>query len=391
MKRIATILSILAASLLFPAAGAFAQSTFENIVKVDKTVKDFGDIFTDQGPVSATFTFTNISSKPILLLSAVASCGCTDVEWTREPVQPGKTGKVDATFDNNDGPYPFDKTVTVYVSDVKKPIILHLRGTAHENAKPLTETYGLKIGNMGIKNLEVKVGNLSQRETKSGNIVIANVGITPMKVEFEDVSEGLTVDVFPNPVPAKSTANLNYSIKASRDRWGKNWYYATPVIDGRRYKAIGKLPAKEQSESEEVFYSEPNTRLAIGKSEIGFWAVTKENFATLPDDYKKDMANPTFTKSTLNFGKLASGAKTTLTFEYTNKGKMDSKFFKLDADCSNVTVKEMADTEPGKKGKIVVELDTKGMPKGENIIALNLFTNSPFRPVISLQIAGTIQ
>jgi hypothetical protein len=70
---------------------------------------------------------------------------------------------------------------------------------------------------------------------------------------------------------------------------------------------------------------------------------------------------------------------------------MDSKFFKLDADCSNVTVKEMEDTAPGKKGRIVVELDTKGMPKGDNIIALNLFTNSPFRPVISLQIAGNIQ
>ena len=51
----------------------------------------------------------------------------------------------------------------------------------------------------------------------------------------------------------------------------------------------------------------------------------------------------------------------------------------------------MENVAPGKKGKIVVELDTKGMPKGENIIALNLFTNSPLRPVISLQIAGTIQ
>lgn len=391
MKRIATILSILALSTLLSATSAFAQSAFENIVKVDNVIYDFGDIYLDQGPVTAKYTFTNISSKPILLLSAVASCGCTDVEWTREPIQPGKTGTVNATFDNNDGPYPFDKTVTVYVSDIKKPIVLHLRGSAHENAKPLKETYTLKIGNFGIKDLEIKVGNLSQRETKSGNIVIANVGVTPMKVEFEDVSEGLTVEVFPNPVPPKSTAHLNYTIKASRDRWGKNWYYATPVIDGRRYKAIGALPAPVKAEGEENFYTEKNTRLGIGKSEIGFWAVTKENFSALPQDYKKDMANPTFAKSTVSFGKLAQGAKTTLTFEYTNSGKLDSKFFKLDADCSNVKVVEMADTAPGKKGKIVVELDTKGMPKGDNIIALNLFTNSPFRPVISLQITGTIQ
>ena len=389
MKKTISILTALAVFIL-SAAAAFAQSN-ESSVVVDKTVHDFGDIYTDQGPVSCTFTFTNKGSQPILLLSAVASCGCTAVEWTREPVQPGKTGKVEATFDNNDGPYPFDKTVTVYVSDVKKPYVLHLRGTAHENAKPLTETYPLKIGNMGIKTLENKVGNLSQRETKSGNIVIANVGIKPMKVEFEDVSPGLTVEVYPNPVPAKSVANLSYSIKASRDRWGKNWYYATPVIDGKRYKATGTPPRQEVETGTEHFYFQPNTRIGIGKEEIAFWAVTKENFSSLPSDYKNDMANPVFKQSTVNFGKLAAGAKSTLTFEYTNNGKLDSKFFKLDADCSNVTVKEMEDTAPGKKGKIVVELDTKGMPKGENIIALNLFTNSPFRPVISLQIAGTIQ
>ncbi len=391
MKKTNTIFSIFAAAFLFMAAGASAQSTFDKVVSVDKVVHDFGDIFTDQGAVSCTFTFKNISDKPILLLQAVSSCGCTTTEWTREPLQPGKTGTVSATFDNEDGPYPFDKTVTVYVNEVKKPIVLHLRGVAHENAKPLKETYSLKIGNMGIKNLEVKAGNISQRETKSGTVAIANVGVTPMKVEFKNVSDGLTVQVFPNPVPAKSVATMTYTITASRERWGKNWYYATPVIDGREFKAIGSLPDPEEPVDDLHFYSQPNARIGIGKGEIAFWAVTKENFSSLPKDYKDDMANPTFTKSTVNFGKLASGAKTSLTFEYTNKGKMDSKFFKLDADCSNVTVKEMEDTAPGKKGRIVVELDTKGMPKGDNIIALNLFTNSPFRPVISLQIAGTIQ
>lgn len=377
-------------AVLLAGIAAFAQDA-GSIVTVDKTVHDFGDIYRGDGPVSCTFTFKNISDKPILLLTAVSSCGCTDAEWTREPIQPGKTGKVSATYKNEDGPYPFDKTLTVYVSDIQKPFVLHIRGSVHESAKPLKETYPIKIGNLGVKSLEIKAGNLSQTERKSGNVVIANVGVTPAKIEFQNVSDGLNLDVYPNPVPAKSTATLSYTITASTERWGKNWYYATPVIDGRTYKAVGKIPAKEVSESEEHFYSEDNTRIGIGKSEIAFWAVTKENFTRLPEDYKKDGANPTFNRSTESFGKVAAGARTTITFEYTNKGKRESKFYKLDADCHNVTVKEMENVAPGKKGKIVVELDTKGMPKGENIIALNLFTNSPLRPVISLQIAGTIQ
>jgi hypothetical protein len=391
MKNTIRILIALTALILIAAGPAAAQSTYGDVVSVDKTVNDFGDIYTDQGAVSCTFTFKNISNKPILLLQAVSSCGCTTTEWTREPIQPGKTGTVNAVFDNNDGPYPFDKTVTVYVSELKNPIVLHLRGTAHENVRPLKETYSLIIGNMGIKSLDVKAGTLSQRESKSGTISVANVGRTPMKLEFKNVSDGLTLEVFPNPIPVRSVATLTYTIKASRERWGKNWYYFTPVIDGREYKATGKISAAEEPVDDLHFYTEPNKRIGIGKGEIGIWAVTKENFAGIPQETKEEMSNPSFTKSTVSFGKLASGAKTTLTFEYTNKGKQDCVFYKLDADCSNVKVKEMEKTAPGKKGKIVVELDTKGMPKGENIIALTLITNSALRPVISLQIAGTIQ
>ena len=391
MKNTIRILIALTALILMAAGPAAAQSTFGNVVSVDKVTHDFGDIYTDQGSVSCTYTFTNISNKPILLLQAVSSCGCTTTEWTREPIQPGKTGTVNAEFDNNDGPYPFDKTVTVYVSELKNPIVLHLRGTAHDNVKPIKENYSLIIGNMGIKDLEIKAGNLSMGEIRSGTVAIGNVGKTPMKLEFKDVSEGLDLEVYPNPIPARSVATLTYTIHTSGKRWGKNWYYATPVVDGRVYKATGKLPVADKPVDDLHFYTEPNKRVGLGKSEIAFWAVTKENFASVPQEVKEQMANPSFTKSTVSFGKLASGAKTTITFEYTNKGKEDCEFHKLDADCSNVTVKEMDKTAPGKKGRIVLELDTKGMPKGENIIALTLITNSALRPVISLQIAGTIQ
>lgn len=390
MKRtINKLLATLTAGLL--AVMAASAQDAGKIVTVDKTTHDFGDIYRGDGPVSCTFTFKNVSDKPILLLTAVSSCGCTDAEWTREPIQPGKTGTVSATYKNEDGPYPFDKTVTVYVSDIKKPFVLHIRGSVHEAAKPIKENYPLRIGNFGLKSLEIKAGNLSQREEKSGNVVVANVGSTPMKIEFENVSEGLSLQVFPNPVPARSTATISYTITASTERWGKNWYYATPVIDGRTFKAVGKMPAKEVPAGEEHYYTEDNPRIGIGKSEIAFWAVTKANFAQVSEKAKQEGANPNFTRSTESFGKVAAGTKTTVTFEYTNKGKKDSQFHKLDADCHNVTVREMEVTGPGKKGKIVIDLDTKGMPKGENIIALNLFTNSPLRPVISLQIVGTIQ
>jgi len=118
------LLTAISAFLFFlsPAAAQTPEQPF------DRTVHNFGDISLKDGPQSCTFTFTNYTEEPATILVAVSSCGCTEVTWTRETLQPGEHGTVSATYSNDEGTFPFDKTLTVYVSYQKKPIILHLKG-----------------------------------------------------------------------------------------------------------------------------------------------------------------------------------------------------------------------------------------------------------------------
>ena len=104
------------------------QSLFGGRAEFDKTVHDFGTFTVKDGPQACVFTVTNRGAEPLTILSAISSCGCTGVKWTRSSIAPGESGTVEATYSNEDGPYPFDKTVTVYLSGIKKPVILHLRG-----------------------------------------------------------------------------------------------------------------------------------------------------------------------------------------------------------------------------------------------------------------------
>ena len=97
-------------------------------LKFDKTVHDFGTVFTTDGPQSCEFTVSNTSDEAVSILAVVSSCGCTDVQWPRESIPPGGTGKISVTYSNDDGPYPFDKVLTVYISSEKKPVILHVKG-----------------------------------------------------------------------------------------------------------------------------------------------------------------------------------------------------------------------------------------------------------------------
>lgn len=369
---------------------AIAQTKIGGLVELDRTVYDFGDIQISQGAVSCSYNVKNISTKNVTIFNVITSCGCTEARWTKEAIKPGSTGTITATYKNEDGPYPFDKTLTVYISDMKQPVVLRLRGVAHEKTLPLSEMYPIHFGALGMKSVEIKGGNMSQGQQKSGELKIANLGGTAMDLTFADVSDGLSLKLSTNPIPAGATATLSYTMTASRERWGKNWYYATPVVNGRKFKASGKA-ARNVNRGEEAVLAEPNPRLGEGHGEIGFWGYTKEDFSGWTREQKSAGANPIFESSTFSFNPVKAGTKVDISFDYTNSGKSTLKFYKLDPDSSRVRVESVSDVQPGGKGKIKATLDTAGLPAGEVLIVVTITTNAPLRPLVNLYISGFIK
>lgn len=95
-------------------------------IKFDKETHDFGSI--PQGvPATYEFVFKNTGKTPLIVTNAAASCGCTTPEWTKEPIKPGKTGTVKATY-NAASPGPFTKSVTVVSNAKNSTVILYLKG-----------------------------------------------------------------------------------------------------------------------------------------------------------------------------------------------------------------------------------------------------------------------
>ena len=132
MRKIALII---AAALCMALGLTLAAEDFGGRARIDRTVHDFGNVSLKDGPLRASFTVTNISNEPLTIYAVVSSCGCTNVEWTHETIAPGASGVISATYSNDEGPYPFDKVLTAYLSDIKKPIVLHLKGVVKKNKK----------------------------------------------------------------------------------------------------------------------------------------------------------------------------------------------------------------------------------------------------------------
>lgn len=333
-------------------------------IKWDKTLHDFGDVSVTDGPLTCTYTVTNNGTEPIAIFEVVSSCGCTNVKWTQAPIQPGKTGTVSATYKNEDGPMPFDKTLTVYISGVKRPVILRLRGVIHEKKKSLNELYGAqKLGDLGVKSRQLKTGNLKQGQQVSEQTTIANLGKKPLKISWADVSEELSLKVEPNPIPAGSTATLTYTVTANPAHYGRKKYTAAPVLNGRK---------------------------ADGVLEITSW--TQENFTVMKQAERDKGPIPYFDSSTVNLGTASKGERLTAVFTCTNRGKRDLHFYKADADSPALALAEpLSDIAPAKKGSVRFTLDTSSLEKGENVIMVSLTTNSPLRPLVNVFVAVVLR
>ncbi len=338
-----------------------AQEQFGGTVEFDSTVHDFGDVLLSDGPLSCEFSMKNIGSKPVVIYNVTTSCGCTDAKWPKEPIAPGQTATISTTYTNEED-YPFDKTITVYVSDVNRPILLKIRGVTHKEIESLESMFPMRFGQAGLKKTELKCGNMEMGESRSDAVQVANLSDSPLSLSFTDLTDGLSVKVSPNPVPARSTATLTYTVTSRNGVWGKNRYFATPVVAGRKY--------------------------ADG---IVVEAFTKENFSSMTPEEKKNAPTPMFTSSTWSMGKVSAGTVITANWEFENTGKSAFRTYKVDIDSDRATHTEVPEVAPGGKGNFSVTLDTTGMPTGEALVIVTLTTNSPSRPIVNLFITGWIE
>ena len=346
-----------------PGTSVPAAQNKQEIITWDKTVHNFGDVSVTDGPLTCTFTFTNTGSDSVSIFEVVSSCGCTDVTWTKGSIKPGEKGTISATYKNEDGPMPFDKTLTVYISGVKRPVVLRLRGVVHEKKKSLAELYGdQKLGTFGLKTRSLKAGTLRQGLSVSESETVANLGRKPLKVSFADVTPGLSLSVNPNPIPAGQTATLTVTVASAPGIYGKHVYRATPVLGGEK---------------------------ASAPLEVTAW--TQENFATWSDDARAKGALPYFDQSTFNVGVVRDGRPVEVRFTLTNRGKSALHFFQADAEDPALELLEMSDVAPGGKGTLRFVLDPSKLKKGETVIMISLTTNSPLRPLVNLFVAGEIK
>jgi hypothetical protein len=365
-------------SLLYALATLPGLAQTVNLINFASMSHDYGTRKEEEGELNHTFVFTNVSNTPIQLLDVKASCGCTTPAWTKETVMPGQTGTIVATYNTRNRPGKFTKTITVQavkVDPIKKIVtdsatkdvkILTISGDVIARQKGPQDWYPFEEGNLRYSTNHISLGNITNQDVKTKEVVIYNQGTKPVTLNNVETKPYINVEFVKNQktVNPKDSIRINvtYDAKGVND-W--DWQHERIYL----YTNDDTLPKK-------TMYVSATIMPAFGK-------MTKADSLNAP--------TITFDKTTHDFGKINDKDAVSTTFVFKNTGKSTLEILKTKASCGcTATQPSKTKLEPGESSDIQVTFSPVGK-KGEQMKQVTVITNDPKQPSIRLNIKADIQ
>ena len=329
----------------------------------NKLVHDFGDFLLSDGKLSCTFTYTNKGSKPIVIQTIIASCGCTEPKWDKAPILPGKSGSISVTYLNDQGPYPFDKTIAIYSTASDRPITLRIRGVVHEKKRTVSELFPVTYGPFRLRNAQYHLGQISQGEAKTDSAQVVNDGKSTIEIGFTNVSKGLNISVNPKKLKSGERGYIRYTVDTKQFiDWGTITYTAQPLVNGKRE----------------------------GANPIEIIADIRDNFKNYTREQLADAPILLAEQTSVRVENAKQGSKIEKSFSISNKGKSPLLLHKASAPNDYTTVVNMPkEIAPGKSANVTIAVNTAKL-NGEFVTGITIITNVPSRPAFSLMVTGTV-
>ncbi|MDR0602811.1 MAG: DUF1573 domain-containing protein [Bacteroidales bacterium] len=93
---------------------------------LEKKTINFGEI--EMGTTKTLLlSFTNTGKKTLVLSEVYTTCGCTTVDWPKDPFLPGKSGKIKISY-NPTETGPFNKTISIYTNAQNSSEVVQIEG-----------------------------------------------------------------------------------------------------------------------------------------------------------------------------------------------------------------------------------------------------------------------
>ncbi|HEX6225630.1 MAG TPA: DUF1573 domain-containing protein [Chryseolinea sp.] len=327
---------------------------------------DFGIIKEQAGPATHEFTFTNNSTRPIKILKVQASCGCTTPDWSKDAIEPGKSGFIQASFNPVGRPGYFNKSLTVTTDFDANPIILQIKGQVAVDGETGVAEFQAANGSWKLKSGSFNMGKVfTKDEYTVRDFQVLNDGQKPVTFSGKYVGPAyIKIDVQPTTLAPGQKGHIKVSYNGKmKGKYGFN------------------------SDNIEIFTDDE----MIPAKTFSVYATLEDEFPQLTAEELAKAPQLRVQYSTLDFGRLKPNTASVREIQFYNTGKKELAIKSLQGNCTCVTASsdKMA-IKPGESSLITISLNPQDR-KGALQKSVTIYSNDPQNPVQRITFSGYVE
>jgi hypothetical protein len=318
-------------------------------------VYDFGSVKEEGGSVVHDFVFTNASNRPIKVMNVQPSCGCTTPDWSKEPVQPGKTGFVKASYNPKGRPGYFNKTLTVTTDYEANPIILQIKGNVSTDGVGSESEFQIASGNWKFKSAAFNLGKVFLKdEATVRDFQFLNAGDKTVSVAKIVAPDYVKADVTPRTIKPGEKGHVKIT------------------YNGKKKNKYGF-----QSDNIEIHTDDVESPV----KSFSVYATLEDYFGDLKPEDKAKAGRLQLGSSSIDFGRVGKNSTMVREVGISNTGRKDLVIRAVQGNCSCITASAAKTTlKPGESTIIKVSFDSTDR-KGTQQKAVTIYSNDANNPV----------
>jgi hypothetical protein len=344
-------------------AGAFAQLT--NPLMFSEESFDFGYVNEEGGAVTHEFVFNNNTNRPVRILSVQASCGCTTPAWSKEPVAPGKTGFIQASYNPRGRPGYFNKSLTVTTDLNSSPIVLQIKGQVSTDGESSNPEFQAANGNWKLRSGSFNLGKVYREDNFTvRDFPVVNGGA--QTITYTGKFEGppyVKVDVQPRTLAPGQKGHITVS------------YH-------------GKMKGDYGFQSDNITLLTDDA-LNAAKS-FSVYATLEDKFTLTPEELAGS-AQLRLQEQMSDFGRIKPNETTVKEVQFINTGRAPLEIRSVKGNCTCIQVKAKKTTlKPGESGMLSIAFNPYDR-KGTQQKSVTIYSNDPRNPVQRLVFTAYVE
>ena len=177
---------------------------------------DFGLIDEDGGKVSCTMRLVNTTDSALSIIEVRPGCGCTAVQYPKQPIEQGDTASLTLVFNPRGRPGRFSKGVAVRLSCQPSRTSLIVEGTVRASEATLNRRFPTLAGPLRLSNHLLPLGEVAKDSSRNGILTAYNASSDTLSLASIDVAAPLSVQFTPATLPPGEECRIMVTFDASK-------------------------------------------------------------------------------------------------------------------------------------------------------------------------------